>query len=182
MADIIDKDYSRKVPADFQRSSVKWYIPHHGVYHPHKPGKESVVFDCSAKYTGMSFNDQLLKGPYLTNSLFGVLSRFRQERIARMAAIEAMFYQVRVIDAESTYLHFLWCLEEYKMIVHLFDAASSPACSNFALRRTAEDNIEHFSKEIFSNVRKNPFVDDCLKSLPTKGEASQLHAICEPSI
>ena len=51
MADIIDKGYARKVPVDLQKSrNVKWYIPHHGVYHPHKPGKIRVVFDCSAKY------------------------------------------------------------------------------------------------------------------------------------
>ena len=60
------------------------------------------------------------------------------------------------------------------MVVHLFVAASSPACSNFALRRTAEDNVEHFSKEVISTVRNNFYVEDCLKSLPTEGEASQL--------
>ncbi|KAL1277108.1 hypothetical protein QQF64_023781 [Cirrhinus molitorella] len=27
-----------------------WYIPHHGVYHPRKPKKIRVVFDCSAKF------------------------------------------------------------------------------------------------------------------------------------
>lgn len=31
-------------------------IPHHGIYHPKKPTKLRVVFDCSAKYTGTSFN------------------------------------------------------------------------------------------------------------------------------
>ena len=99
-----------------------------------------------------------------------------------MADIEAMFYQVRVIYADSTYLCFLWWpdgrldsdLEEYQMVVHLFGAASSQACSNFALHRTAEDNVEHFSKEVISTVRNNFYVDDCLKSLPTEGEASQL--------
>ena len=60
------------------------------------------------------------------------------------------------------------------MAVHLFGAASSPACSNFALRRTAKDNIEHFSEEVISTVRNNFYVDDCLKSLPTEGETSQL--------
>ena len=68
---------------------------------PHKPGKIRVVFDCSAKYGGISLNDQLLKGPDLTNSLFGVLSRFRQERIALMADIESMFYQTALISAFS---------------------------------------------------------------------------------
>ena len=109
MADIIDKGYARKVPVNLQKSSdVKWYIPHHGVYHPHKPGKIRVVFYCSAQYRCKSLNDLLLKGPDLTNTLFGVLMRFRQERIVLMADIEAMFNQVRVADVDCTFLHFLW--------------------------------------------------------------------------
>ncbi|XP_078344097.1 uncharacterized protein LOC144629756 [Oculina patagonica] len=59
------------------------------------------------------------------------------------------------------------------MVVHLFGAASSPACSNFALRKTAEDNSEHFPEEVVSTVKNNFYVDDCLKSLPSVDEASQ---------
>ena len=182
MVYIIDEGYARKVPVDLQKSSnVKWYIPHHWVYHPHKPGKIRVVFDCSAKYRGKSLNDLLLKGPDLTNTLFGVLMRFRQERIALMADIEAMFYQVRVADVDCTFLRFLWWpdgdleseLEEYQMVVHLFRAASTPACSNLALRKTAEDNNEHFPEAVVNTVKKNFYVDDCLKSLPSVEEASQ---------
>ena len=182
MADLISKGYARKVPADHQESSnVKWYIPHHGIYHPHKPGKIRVVFDCSARYQGKSLNDLLLNGPNLTNNLFGVLLRFRQERIALMADIESMFYQVRVADADCTYLRFLWWPEgnleeelvEYQMAVHLFGAASSPSCSNFALRKTAEDNSEHFPEAVVSTVKNNFYVDDCLKALSSVEEASQ---------
>ncbi|KAL9986036.1 hypothetical protein ACROYT_G000097 [Oculina patagonica] len=97
--DIVAKGYARRVPAYQRESSYErktWFIPHHGVYHPHKPGKIRVVFDCSAKFKGKSLNDLLLKGPDLTNSLFGVLTRFRQERVAVMADIEAMFHQFSV--------------------------------------------------------------------------------------
>ena len=69
-----------------------WYIPHHGVYHPHKPGKIRVVFDCSAKSMGLSLNSMLYKGLDLTNSLVGVLTRFREDRVAVMVEIETMFY------------------------------------------------------------------------------------------
>ena len=69
-----------------------WYIPHHGVYHPHKPGKIRVVFDCSAKFVGLSLNSMFCKGPDLTNSLVGVLTRFREDRVAVMADLETMFY------------------------------------------------------------------------------------------
>ncbi|KAK0145450.1 hypothetical protein N1851_015638 [Merluccius polli] len=46
------------------------------VYHP-KKGNLRVVFDCGAEFRGNSLNSQLLQGPYLTNSLLGVLTRFR---------------------------------------------------------------------------------------------------------
>ena len=39
------------------------YVPHTGVYHPKKPGKIRVVFNCSAEFEGVSINDNLLKGP-----------------------------------------------------------------------------------------------------------------------
>ncbi|XP_078359947.1 uncharacterized protein LOC144644349 [Oculina patagonica] len=57
------------------------------------------------------------------------------------------------------------------MTVHLFGAVSSPACSNFALRKTAEDNAQHFSPDVASTVKQNFYVDDCLKSLPSDNKA-----------
>ena len=66
-------------------SEGKWYLPHHGVYHPKKPDKLRVVSDCSAEYQGSSLNNYLFQGPDLTNNMIGVLLRFRQERIAIMA-------------------------------------------------------------------------------------------------
>ena len=94
----------------------------------------------------------LYKGPDLTNSLIGVLTRFREDRIAVMANVESMFYQVRVPEKDSSFLHFLWWDDdnmateawEYQMLIHLFGAVSSLACANFALRRTAEDNQNTF--------------------------------------
>ena len=57
------------------------------------------------------------------------------------------------------------------MLVHLFGAISSPACANFALRRTAEDNKESFPSDVINTVKRNFYVDDCLKSLPSELEA-----------
>ena len=37
----------------------KWYIPHHGVYHPAKPGKIKVIFECNAEYLGYTLNKQV---------------------------------------------------------------------------------------------------------------------------
>ena len=73
----------------------RWYIPHHGVTHLAKPGKARFVFSCSAEFVGTSLNNQLITGPDLTNRLAGVLNRFKEEHIAYMANIEAMFHQMR---------------------------------------------------------------------------------------
>ena len=85
-----------------------WYLPHHPVINPRKPGKVRVVFDCAAKFKGTSLNDQLLQGPDLMNSIVGVLMRFRQELVALIADIEAMFHQVKVKDEDRNYLRFPW--------------------------------------------------------------------------
>lgn len=75
--------------------------------HPYKP-KLRVVFDCAAKSNGTPLNDKLLKRPDLMNDLLGVLLRFRQDKIAIVADIEAMFHQVRVIDSDRDAIRFLW--------------------------------------------------------------------------
>ena len=183
---LLDKAYARKVP-DYQLSrpgEATWFLPHHPVFHPKKPGKVRVVFDCAAKYRGVSLNDVLLQGPDMTNTLIGVLTRFRQERIAIMADIESMFYQVRVRPDDSHVLRFLWWPggnlesrpEEYQMRVHLFGAVSSPSCANFALRKTAEDNLHEFDFEVINTVKRNFYVDDCLNSVPGENEAIRLTA------
>ena len=181
MKELLNKGYARKVPPE-QLNPLEgsaWYIPHHGVYHPHKPGKIRVVFDCSAKFSGISLNSMLHKGPDLTNSLIGVLTRFRGERVAVMADIESMFHQVRVPEHDSSFLRFLWWddgnlageVQEYQMLVHLFGAISSPASANFALRRTATDNKQCFPDDVINTVKRNFYVDDCLKSLSSEAAA-----------
>ena len=96
--DLVERGYAREVPNDIPgtEDGKVWYLPHHNVVHPKKPDKVRVVFDCAAKYHGVSLNDNVLQGPDLTNNLIGVLCRFRQYPVALMADIEAMFHQVRV--------------------------------------------------------------------------------------
>ena len=184
MRQLLEDGHAEVVPVEDRNISTGqqcnvWYLPHHAVTHPAKPDKTRVVFDCSAKYAGVSLNDKLLQGPDLINSL-GVLVRFRQEPVAFMADIKAMYHQVRVPQEQRNYLRFLWWpdgntekqLEEYRMKVHLFGAISSPSCANFALWKTADDFSAIFGgQKTQRTIDSNFYVDDCLKSVADVDEA-----------
>lgn len=185
ITNLIDNGYAEMVPQDQlePRDGSVWYLPHHGVYHPRKLSLR-VVFDCGASYKGTSLNSQLLQGPDLTNSLFGVLTRFREETVALTTDIQAMFHQVKVSDKHVDFLRFLWWPSgdtsispvEYRMTVHIFGAISSPSCANYALRKTAVDSMDSYRKQVIDTIQNNFYVDDCLKSVATEQEAVRLVA------
>ena len=95
MDDLIKKDYAEKSTKETPEGRT-WNIPHHGVYHPSKPGKISVVFDCSSEFKEVSLNKNLMSGPDLTNQIVGVLTRFREGPVVIMGDIESLFHQVMV--------------------------------------------------------------------------------------
>ena len=135
-------------------------------------------------------NDQLLPGPNLTNTLLGVLLRFRQEAVVFIADVKNMFYQVRVQPEDYDVLRFLWWpkgdidkeLEEYQMTVHIFGAVSSPSCANYTLKKVAEDQANNFYTNVIETIKRTFYVDDCLKSVATTEEAvilaRELRATC----
>ena len=181
--DVLSKGYATKLSREdmCRADGAVWYLPHHYVMHPRKQ-KLRIVFDCAARYEGVSLNDCVLQGPDLTNKLVGVLMRFRQEQIAIMADIEAMFCQVRVAQNDQDVLRFLWWPngdmsrepEAYRMTIHLFGGVWSPSCASYALLRTAEDSRSDFSDELILCVQRNFYVDDFLKSVPDEIQAVQV--------
>ena len=174
--DLIEKNYAELVPEEQEDGPVgmTWYLPHHNVVNPNKPDKVRIVFDCAAEYKGTSLNKNILQGPDLTSKLIGVLLRFREHKVAVMGDIEAMFHQVHVAQRHRDVLRFLWWKDgivggdivTYRMNVHLLGGVWSPSCATYALQRTAKDNEDNFSHQACDTVKKNFYVDDCLKSVP----------------
>ena len=113
-------------------NDMQWYLPHHPVKHPHKPGKVRRVCNAASKFRGCSLNDKLLSGPDLLRNLVGIVFRFREHLIAITADIESMFLQVAAPKEECRVLRFLWRdqpednigIFEYNR--HVFGAKSSP--------------------------------------------------------
>ncbi|KAK7929254.1 hypothetical protein WMY93_005649 [Mugilogobius chulae] len=182
MEEIIAHGDAEKVLEQDIDKTPAWYIPHHGVYHPQKPGRIRVVFDGSAKFQGTCINDHLLTGPELTNTLLGVLCRFRRGPVAIMCDIERMFHQFHVSAQDQDYLRFLWWengnldtpFAIYRMKVHLFGAASSPGCANYGLKHLATEGEGCFSEETIKFIKTNFYVDDGLASVETETQAIQL--------
>ena len=87
--------------------SYAWKVPQSELSISQQP-TSPLVYDCAVKYNGMPLNDALMKGPYLMNSLTGVLSRFRKDRKAMVADVEAIFHQIKVDSLHIDALRFLW--------------------------------------------------------------------------
>lgn len=159
-----------------------WYLPIFGVYHPRKPDQIRGVFDSSAKYSDVSLNSVLLSGPDMTNSLLGILLRFRKDSVAVTADIEQMFHCFKVTEPHRNFLRFLWYRDndpakeiiEYRMCVHVFGNSPSPAVATYGLRKTAANNATRFEPDVNEFVERNFYVDDGLASFPTGKEAIDL--------
>ncbi|KAK3731883.1 hypothetical protein QZH41_005772 [Actinostola sp. cb2023] len=183
MQSLLDHGHAEVVPLDeVATTKPGWYLPHFGVYNPQKPNKVRVVYDAAAECGGVSLNSLLLPGPDLTNSLIGILLRFRESPVAFMADVEQMFYSFSVQENHRNYLKFLWYQDnnpgkdivEYRMKVHIFGSTSSPAVATYGLRKTAEVEKANFGPDAADLVNRNFYVDDALKSVPTVEDAVDL--------
>ena len=145
---------------------------------PNKPRKIRVVFDLSAEHYVVSINKKLLPGPDLTNQIVEVLLCFKEEPIAVIGDIKAMFHQAKVPEKERNYLRFLWWKDsdldkyvvDHEMTVHVFGEVSPLSCPIYALK-TASDNLKRYGKDVASILRRNFYVDDMLKSFSSIEEA-----------
>jgi hypothetical protein len=179
----ISNGYARKLTADETVSVTDrtYYLPHHGVTNPKKPGKLRVVFDAAAQHHGHSLNSKLLSGPDLANNLVGILMRFRRGVIAMSADVEGMFHQVHVPECDSDALRFLWKddldsnrpPDTYKMCVHIFGAKCSPCCANYCLKRDALDAVD-VSDLACQSVLREFYVDDFMRSVNVIPQAVSL--------
>ena len=182
LQDYIAKGYASPANPSHVQPGREWFIPHHGVVNPKKPGKVRVVFDAAARFRGVSLNDSLLQGPDLVNSLVGVLMRFRQYPVAIISDIEAMFHQVAVKETDRGALRFLWFrngdpaqgVEAYQMNRFIFGAKPSPCAAAFALQSAAQDFKSQYPLEVSQTILRNFYVDDMLKSVRTVEEAVSL--------
>ena len=181
MKEIFDSGHAERAPP-LNDTEECWYLPLFGVYHPKEPDQIRGIFDASAKHKGVSLNKVLLSGPDLTNSLLGVLLRFRKQPIAMTADVKKMFYCFLVSEKHRNFLRIFWYLDndpdselvEYRKRVHVFGNSPSPLVASYGLRKIAERSREYFGIDIQEFIANYFYVDDGLTSTPTVDKAVSL--------
>ncbi|XP_028413778.1 uncharacterized protein LOC114536622 [Dendronephthya gigantea] len=157
------------------------YISHHAVLKPESTSTPvRIVFNSSATYQGHKLNDYWQKGPDLLNGLFGVILRFRENKVALTADISKMYHRV-LIPLDDQHVHrFLWRNLEidrppdtYVMNVLTFGDKPAPAMAQIALRKTAEEG-ERENPRAAQAIKDNSYMDDILDSVATNEEAIEL--------
>ncbi|XP_063728597.1 uncharacterized protein LOC134856162 [Symsagittifera roscoffensis] len=172
----LEKGFVTKIDAKHDTAIKSWYLPHHPVTNVNKPDKVRRVSNASSIFQGKSLNSSLLKGPDLLCNLTGLIIRFRQNKIAISADIDAMFMQVLVSPKDRPFLRYLWKengkLETHEYTRHIFGATDSPCVACYAVRRCASDSKNDFplASEI---IQRNIYMDDLYVTSSTVEEALQ---------
>ncbi|XP_061725398.1 uncharacterized protein LOC133531282 [Cydia pomonella] len=171
MNNLLEKGYAEKMdsppPLDAPRT---WYLAHFPTFHPQR-GKMRLVWDAAATAYGRSLNSALLAGPDLLESLFGVLVRFREGKIAVIADVKEMFLQIEIIERDRDALRFVWRGEdrtsppqEYRMKRLIFGSAASPTTALYVKNENAKTHSNEFPIAA-EKTKKNTYMDDMLIAL-----------------
>ena len=186
----IDTDVEKGFVKILDESEVKgtfgkeWYLPHHPVLNPNKPGKVRRVCNAASKYKEVCLNDKLLAGPDLLHGLIGTIFRFREGPIALTADFESMFLQVQVPEQDRSCLRFLWRprtnLFRYTNIsVTYLEIKVLQLVQTTALKRVGLDNEEEYLIATKA-IQNNFYMDDFIKSVETSEEAIEIFNQLQP--
>ena len=184
----VEKGYVVPVsPHDSKNCSDReWYVPHHPVLNPNKPGKVRRILNGASRFHGNSLNNSLLVGPDLLQRLLFVLMRFREHKYAISADIEGMFMQVGLLESDQRSLRFLWRdnpksdVSVFQYTRHIFGAKDSPTCADYALRRTVVDNQDRYPDAAYT-VLNNFYMENYLGSVKNPETALMLsRSLVEP--
>ncbi|XP_025996077.2 uncharacterized protein LOC113005149 [Solenopsis invicta] len=140
-----------KIQLKNESSDTAYYIPHHAVVKEDRgASKLRVVFDALCKTaTGKSFNDLLIVGPIIQESLFEIV-RLRQYKYAMSGDIIQMYCQIKVrtVDLKIQRILWRWNKEEPIRVFELNTVTYGMSCLPFleirCLKKIAQQNNDKY--------------------------------------
>ena len=175
MEDSLKSGFVEQIPfseRDSFREGRVWWLPIFPVWNPHKD-KPRLVHDAAASYHGVCLNDRLLAGPDSNHELRGLLQNVREQRVALMADIEAMFSNYKVSPSDRDLLRFFWWenndpskeIVEYRSTSHVFGCKSSPGVASWCLLYST--TLPEAAKFPLGRdfIKSNCYVDDLIGSV-----------------
>ena len=155
-----------------------WYLPHHFVVYPNKPGKIRVVMDWAVQFQGFVMNKNMCRGPSLIPSLVGVLLRTRQFTVAVSADIESFYHRVGVPKEQRSLQRFVFRefgtnkhLLTYQFTTLVFGAINASTSAIWALRHAVRQNKQY--PDVAATIEDDYYSDNLSKSFETDEEAIQ---------
>ncbi|CAH0404948.1 unnamed protein product [Chilo suppressalis] len=181
MARLFENNYARELSDKELKDDFShvWYLAHFGVQNPNKPGKLRLVFDEAGRVDNICLNDYLITGPDLYNSLFGIMLRFRENKIAIIADIKDMFLRIKVRKEDQNVCRFLWQESTDSPIKHcvmqslIFGATCSPFIAQFIKNKNALKYEDSFPDAV-KIILNNHYMDDCLYTVNNEQMAIKL--------
>lgn len=144
------------------------YLPHHAVTKSTSTTtKVRVVFDASCKTsTGKSLNDLLLVGPTIQNTLFHIVTRFRQHTYVVTADINKMYRQVLLQQSQRDLQRIVWRspsgkLQSFRLNTITYGLTSAPFSAIRCLCQLAEEHKITFP-QANQVILRDFYVDDLI--------------------
>ncbi|XP_055306475.1 uncharacterized protein LOC129570781 [Sitodiplosis mosellana] len=155
------------------------YIPHHAVFKESTTTKLRSVYNASQKTSnGKSLNEQLAVGKIVQPSIFELMLRWRESKIAIVADLEKMYKQIRLNEKQQHLQMILWRnsgterIKSYKMTTVTFGLKNSSFLAIRSLHEIAKI-IENKYPRAAKAIMKCFYVDDY-----TGGAESVEEALC----
>jgi len=178
MLKLIDSGVAELVPKSNINSpdGMIWYLPHHFVLYPNKPGKIRVVMDWAVNYRGFVLNEHLFRGPSLLPSLVGILLRTRQFRVAVSADIEAFYHRIGIPRHQRSLQRLVFRefgtnspLLTYQLTTLVFGAINASTSAIWVLRHAMHQNKSF--PDVAATVEDDYYSDNFSRSFETEEEA-----------
>ena len=178
----LQQGYIRKLLDNEMKQVPGWLLPHFPVFRPERQTtKTRIVFDASAKHTGVSLNDEILPGPKLQNDLVDILLRFRRNPIALVADISQMYLRIQIAPPDRRYFRFLWRNldmkrkpEVYEFERVVFGKKSAPFEAQYTIQEHARTHQSQFPAAA-ETILESTYMDDSMDSTVDEQNAIDLY-------